>query len=111
LPERGNGHKRTHGIEFHSLMGRWICGCGWKSARMNSRKPRGNQRRLKNVVGNQQRFWRYIHPSDSDVEDPEEKRTETLFVPNRQKIHARTPNPTHAIGRCVSSVEFAGMHT
>jgi hypothetical protein len=31
LPADGRTHKRTHRIEFNVRMGRWICGCGWKS--------------------------------------------------------------------------------
>jgi hypothetical protein len=38
LPATGRNHTKTHRTEFNKRMGRWICGCGWKS------EPKGARR-------------------------------------------------------------------
>src|SRR2546425_11057780 len=40
LPAYGKNHRRTHRIEFNERMGRWICGCGWKSEPICKRSSR-----------------------------------------------------------------------
>jgi hypothetical protein len=40
LPTDGRNHKLTHRIEFNKRMGRWICGCGWKSESTGREQPR-----------------------------------------------------------------------
>jgi hypothetical protein len=42
LPADGRNHKRTHRTEFNKRMGRWICGCGWKSELVGKKRPKGN---------------------------------------------------------------------
>jgi hypothetical protein len=42
LPADGRNHKKTHRTEFNERIGRWICGCGWKSEPVGKKRPKGN---------------------------------------------------------------------
>ena len=50
MPAKGSNHKKSHRTEFNRRMGRWICGCGWKGKRINSRKAAGNRTRSKDRI-------------------------------------------------------------
>jgi hypothetical protein len=56
-------------------MGRWICGCGWRSARIDSRKPRRNRRRL----------------NDGDTPLSERQRLYHDFIRENQGLEGSTP--------------------
>ena len=43
MPATGRNHTKTHRTEFNKRMGRWICGCGWKSEPVGTGR-RGRQR-------------------------------------------------------------------
>jgi hypothetical protein len=40
LPASGKNHTKSHRTEFNKRMGRWICGCGWKSEPIGARRHR-----------------------------------------------------------------------
>lgn len=42
MPADGRNHKKTHRIEFNKRLGRWICGCGWKSEPMGKKRDKRN---------------------------------------------------------------------
>jgi hypothetical protein len=40
LPATARNHTKAHRTEFNKRMGRWICGCGWKSEPIGTKRPR-----------------------------------------------------------------------
>ena len=38
MPATGRNHNKTHRTEFNKRTGRWICGCGWKSEPIGTRR-------------------------------------------------------------------------
>jgi hypothetical protein len=49
LGAHGRNNKKSHRTEFNNRMGRWICGCGWKSEQVGKKRARRNSPRNQNA--------------------------------------------------------------